>query len=143
MQIGLLIYVVGMAFALIVAFPASLSTRWVFERIGMLPENEDDYQEKDKKDKLFWSVFFYFCVVVFSLEQYFYSKVRYGEDNLIVAVIFILLASIVIVFRILMILNREKLLPNLINAFGRFILMLWVSVIVLCLVIGLGVFLFT
>jgi hypothetical protein len=109
----------------------------------MLPENEDDYQEKDKKDKLFWSVFFYFCVVVFSLEQYIYSKVRYGEDNLIVAVIFILIASIVIVFRVLMIANREKLLPNLINAFGRFILILWISVIVLCLIIGLGVFLFT
>ena len=143
MQIGLLIYLAGMAFALIVALPASLSTRWVFERLGMLPENENDYQEKDKKDKLFWSVFFYFCVVVFSLEQYFYSKVRYGEDNLIIAVIFILVASIIIVFRVLMIVNPAKLLPNLINAFGRFILMLWISIIVLCVVIGLGVFLFT
>lgn len=143
MQIGLLIYLAGMAFALIVALPASLSTRCVFERLGMLPENENDYQEKDKKDKLLWSVFFYFCVVVFSLEQYFYSKVRYGEDNLIIAVIFILVASIIIVFRVLMIVNPAKLLPNLINAFGRFILMLWISIIVLCVVIGLGVFLFT
>ena len=86
-----------MAFSLIVAFPASLITRGVFERIGILAENENDYQEKNKKDKLFWSVFLYFCVVVFSLEQYLYSKVRYGEENLIVALIFILVATIVVV----------------------------------------------
>jgi hypothetical protein len=143
MQIGLLIYLVGMAFSLIVAFPASLITRGVFERIGILAENENDYQEKNKKDKLFWSVFLYFCVVVFSLEQYLYSKVRYGEENLIVALIFILVATIVVVFRVLMISNAGKLLPKLINAFGRFILFLWIAVIIVFLVIGVGVFIFT
>jgi len=140
MQIGLLIYLVGMAFAFIVALPASLITRWAFSKIGMLPENENDYQEKNKKDKLFWSVFLYFCVVVFLLEQYFYSKVRYGEENFIVALIFILAATVAVVFRVLMISNAEKLLPKLINAFGRFILFLWIAIIVICLVIGVGVF---
>jgi hypothetical protein len=143
MQIGLLIYLVGMAFALIVAFPASLITRGVFERIGILPENENDYQEKNKKDKLFWSVLLYFCVVVFSLEQYLYSRVRYGEENLIVALIFILVSTIVVVFRVLMISNAGKLLPKLINAFGRLILFLWIAIIIICLVIGVGVFIFT
>jgi hypothetical protein len=143
MQIGLLIYLVGMAFAFIVALPASLITRWAFSKIGMLPENENDYQEKNKKDKLFWSVFLYFCVVVFLLEQYFYSKVRYGEENFIVALIFILAATVAVVFRVLMISNAEKLLPKLINAFGRFILFLWIAIIVICLVIGVGVFIFT
>jgi hypothetical protein len=143
MQIGLLIYLVGMAFAFIVALPASLITRWAFKRIGIHPDEESDYQKKEKKDKLFWSVFFYFCVVVFLLEDYFYSRIRYGQEDPIVALIFILAATIIVVFRVLMISNAGKLLPKLINAFGRLILFLWIAIIIICLVIGVGVFIFT
>ena len=143
MQIGLLIIIAGLAFMIAIGWPATWVTILIMEKLGILPDKQTDNEKRYKYDHIYWSLFFYFCVVVYLIESFLYSKIRYDENNFIGNFLLFLVATIIIVFRCLMILNEGKLLPKLLNAFGRLILFLWIAIIVLCLVIGVGVFIFT
>ena len=143
MQIGLLIIIVGFAFMIAIGGPAAWVTLLIMEKLGILPDKQTDYEKKYKYDQIYWSLFTYFCVVVYFIESFLYSKIRYDENNFIGDFLLFLVATIIIVFRCLMILNEGKFVPKLLNAFGRLVLFLWITIIVLCLVIGVGVFIFT
>ena len=143
MQIGLLIIIAGLAFMIAIGWPATWVTISIMEKLGILPDKQTDNKKRYKYDHIYWSLFFYFCVVVYLIESFLYSKIRYDENNFIGNFLLFLVATIIIVFRCLMILNEGKFLPKLLNAFGRFVLFLWIAIIVLCLIIGVGVFIFT
>ena len=109
----------------------------------MLPEDEPDFEKKGKKDRLFWSVFVYLCAVIFFIEQFLYSKVKYDQNDLLTTLGLISVVTVLIIFRLLMVINQGKLLPRLLSTLGWSILALWIGVIFITLIIGLGVLIFT
>ena len=142
MQIGLLIWIIGFAFALLIALPATIAADKVFRRLSMHFEDEQNYVTREYKERLWWSTFIYFCAIIYLIEWYFYSKIMYAENNLLFTLVLVLVASIFICLRILMVANEESRIPKIFNAIGRGILYIWILVIIATLVLGIGVLLF-
>lgn len=142
MPVGFLVYLVLIGFWWAIGWPATKLTVLIFDRLGILPEREKDFSKREKYDRLYWSVFFYYCVVIFAIEQYMYSLIKYGETNILLCLLILVAATIVIFFRVYMVLNEDKLLPKAINAFGRFLLVVWIVILLICLIAMAGVFLY-
>ena len=142
MQIGLLVWIIGFAFALLIALPATIAADKIFRQLRMHFEDEQNFVTREYKERLWWSTFIYFCAIFYLIEWYFYSKLMYGENNLLFTLVLFLVASFLISLRVLMVVNEEKRFPKVINAIGRGVLYIWIATIIATMILGFGVLLF-
>lgn len=147
-----LLFVVGFIFSVLVLQPADKVTNWILKKKGIATSqySQDSLRlfgisfsktSDDQRESLYWGVLAYMCAIFYLGEWALYDLVK-NQENSFASFIIMAAASLLMWFRVWMIKNEDGRAVNSLKSFGRFVLYIWIGVIVVCAVIMLFVFLF-
>ncbi len=149
-----LLFVVGFVFSILILQPADRVTNWILRRKGITSSVSPDSSRRffgisfnrasdAQRESLYWSVLVYLCAIFYLGEWALYNLIKYQEDDFRTFIAMDLAASLLMWFRVWMIKNEDGKAVISLKSLGRFILYIWVGVIVVCAVVMLFVFLFS